>query len=316
LRGARAGRRAAQFVPELTQEGDAMARVVLWFVLVLMSPASWALSPYLLGDKLRPADLATQMSQVEKRLQAEGFTVVGRHMPKGLPLYGSVTVTDRAVLEAIRSIGGAAIVAAGLRVGVQTDGTVSYINPEYWYRATLRSRYDAAQAAVQSAQARLLRALGEGAPFGGDVAVGSLADYRYMIGTERFESSRNELQRHASFDEALRVVRDNLGRQTANVTKVYEVVMPDRKVAVFGVAMNDSRWGEGWWVNKLDPRHIAALPYEIYIVDNTVYALYARYRIALSWPALDMGTFMRISHAPGAIYDTLGKVAGAATQIE
>jgi len=47
------------------------------------------------------------------------------------------------------------------------------------------------------------------------------------------------------------------------------------------------------------------LPYELFIVDNKVYALYARYRIALAWPALGMGQFMGIINAPEAIRNTM-----------
>ena len=39
-----------------------------------------------------------------------------------------------------------------------------------------------------------------------------------------------------------------------------------------------------------------------YIVDGKVSALFARYRIALSWPALGMGQFMGIVRAPDAIH--------------
>ena len=39
---------------------------------------------------------------------------------------------------------------------------------------------------------------------------------------------------------------------------------------------------------------------------------FARYRIALGWPAVGMGSFMRIVEAPGIIRDTLMRVAGGA----
>jgi hypothetical protein len=285
--------------------------LILCLVLLCTAQASVALPPYMQGAKLPAADLASQMAEVEKKLQAEGFTVIGRHTPKGLPEHGSVVVTDAAVLEALRAIGGSAIVAAGIRVGVRSDGTVSYMNPEYWYRAYLRGQFDAAQAAVQGVQPRLARALGNGVGFGGDVPAGDLANYRYMIGMERFDSRRGELHAHASFQDALNVVRANLASGVGGTSKVYEVVMPEREVAVFGVAMNDAGNGEGWWVNKIGADHVAGLPYEVFIVGNKVYALYARYRIALAWPALGMGQFMGIINAPSAIRDTLARVAGA-----
>jgi hypothetical protein len=290
-----------------------MKRFMLWCVLLCSSQACLALAPYVQGDKLPAAELPAQLDQVDKKLQAAGFTVVGRHSPPGLPGHASLVVTDPDMLAAVRSLGGPAIVAAAIRVGLQSDGTVSYMNPDYWYRAYLRGQYPAAQAAAQSVQVRLARALGAGKGFGGDVPEGDLANYRYMLGMERFDSDNSLLGTHASFEAALKTVQDNLAKGVGTTRRVYEVVIPGNKTAVFGVAMNDPGDGEGWWVNKIGASHVAGLPYELFIVDNKVYALYARYRIALAWPALGMGQFMRIVNAPEAIRSTLTRVAGGTT---
>jgi hypothetical protein len=288
-----------------------MKRLILCCVLLCLTQASMALGPYVYGEKLTPADIPSQLSQIEKKLQTAGFTVIGRHSPKGLPGHGSVIVTDRAILDALRAIGGSAIIAAGIRVGVQTDGTVSYMNPDYWYRAYLRGKFEAAQPAVKAVQAKMAQALGQGDTFGGDVAEDVLPNYRYMFGMERFDSGNSELSTHGSYEDAVKTVQENLARSVAETSKVYEVAMPDRKIAVFGVAMNSEGNGEGWWVNKIGADHVAALPYEIFIVGNKVYALYARYRIALAWPALGMGQFMGIINAPHVIQETMSRVATA-----
>lgn len=287
-----------------------MKRLLLSLVLLACAPACLALAPYVRGASLPAGDLPTQVMAVEQKLQAAGFTVIGRHLPKGIPASATVVVTDPGILDAIGKAGGSAIAAAALRVGVQADGSVSYMNPEYWLRAFVRGKFGQVQAAVKAAQARLVQALGEGPPFGGEVDASDLASYRYMFGMERFDSDNSLLVTHASFDEALAAVRTNLGKGTAETGKVYEIVMPDRKIAVFGVAMNSADSGEGWWVNRIEgASHVAALPYEIFVVDNKVYALYARFRIALAWPELGMGQFMRIMNAPNAIQDIMTRVA-------
>jgi hypothetical protein len=287
-----------------------MKRLFLSLFLVLSAQASMALAPYVQAAKLPAAEVSAQLAAVEGKLQAAGFTVVGRHTPKGLPQNGILVVTDPGILAAIRAIGGSAVIASGIRVGVQANGTVSYMNPDYWYRAYLRKNFGNAQAAVKAAQARLVQALGEGKPFGGNVDADDLANYRYMFGMERFDSGNSELAAHASFEEALASVQANLAKSVGETAKVYEVVMPERKIAVFGVAMNNAADGEGWWVNKIQGAdHVAALPYELFIVDNKVYALYARYRIALAWPELGMGQFMGIINAPDAIKNTMSRVA-------
>ena len=287
-----------------------MKNLILWCVLLCSSQVCLALAPYVKGDRLPGANLPAQLSQLEKKLQAEGFTVAGRHMPKGLPGHASLVVTDPAMLEAIRTIGGSAVIASGIRVGVQSNGTVSYMNPDYWYRAYLRDQYKIAQSAVKSVQMRLARALGDGGGFGGDIPEAELGNYRYMFGMERFDSANSELSTHASFADALKAVQDNLSSGVGATSRVYEMVIPQSQMAVFGVAMNDPGDGEGWWVNKIGADHVAGLPYELFIVGNKVYAPYARYRIALAWPALGMGQFMGIVNAPEAIRGTLARVAG------
>jgi hypothetical protein len=287
-------------------------QLLLGAALLCAAQLSLALSPYTQASKLPAAELSAQLAQVEKKLQAEGFTVLGRHTPKGVAGRASLVVSDPAMLAAIRAGGASSsIVSAAIRVGVGSDGNVSYMNPDYWYRAYLRGKFAASQEAVKSVQQRLVKALGEGAGFGGDVPQAELTDYRYMFGMERFDSANSELSSHASFDEALKAVQGNLAKGLGDTRQVYEVVMADKKMALFGVAMNSSSDGEGWWVNKIGADHPAALPYELFIVDNKVYALYARYRIALAWPALGMGQFMGIVNAPDVIRNTMVRLATA-----
>ncbi|MEK6662821.1 MAG: hypothetical protein AABY73_03040 [Pseudomonadota bacterium] len=287
-----------------------MKRLFVLVCFLLWPPFALALSPYIQANKVPGADLKSVMTAVEVKLQAEGFNVVGRHTPGGVPGHGVVVVTDKGLLDAIRNMGGMAIIGAGIRVGVKSDGTVTYINPEYWYRAYYRKDYSKAESAAKAVLEKLGKALGAGKGFGGDVDAADLLSYRYMIGMERFDSDKNELKTHASFEVAVKTVQDNLAKGVAHTGKVYEVIMADKKIAVFGVAMNDAKHGEGWWVKKVGSDHIAALPWEIVIVNGKVSALYGRYRTALGWPTLGMGTFMSISDHPDTTAEMLTAVAG------
>lgn len=288
-----------------------MKKVLTALALLAWAPFAFAVSPYIKADSVTAGDVGAVMAQVEKKLQAGGFTVVGKHQPQGLAANGVVIVTDKAILDTIAKIGGDVIVGAGIRVGVKTDGTVSYVNPEYWYRAYFRSNYDANQAAIKGVEARLKAALGAGAAFGGDVEADKLAKYHYMPMMEYFDDNR-DLATHASFEQAVEAVRANLTKGTGGASKVYEVVMADKKIAVFGVAMSDPKTGEGVWVNKIEgTENIAALPYEIFVVGDKTMGFFARYRIALSWPALKMMSFGKIMATPAAIRNTLKSVAGA-----
>lgn len=281
-------------------------------VLLAFSTAAWAISPYIQGDSVAAGSVQAVAAAVESRLKSEGFKVVGKYFPKDLPGAGVVIVTDEAMLNEVGSAGGPAILGAAMRVGVKADGSVAYTNPDYWYRAYFRRSFDKKEGAVKELQARLQNALGAGKSVGGEETAGSLTNYRYMIGMERLDSHKNKLAEAGSFAEAVKTVRDNLAKGAGKTAKVYEVVLPDRKLAVFGVAMNDGENSDGAWLKRIEMQNtIVALPYEIYIVDKSIESPHARFRLALAFPDLGMGQFMRISSLPSAIIETMSSVAGA-----
>lgn len=289
-----------------------MLKLLAAAVLFASSSLCWAIAPYIQAESLKPGETAKVAEEVASRLKAAGFQVLGQYLPKQLPDYGVVVVADEGILNDIRGLGDANIIGAGIRVGVKSDGSVSYVNPDYWYRAYFRGQYPKAEKSVRAVQEKLARTLGAGASLGGDVPADELPIYRYALGMERFDSDKSRLAEHVSFDEALKTVRENLDKGVALTGRVYEVVMPEEKVAVFGVAMNDATLGDAGWIARLGGQEtIAALPYEIFVVNNTVYALYGRYRIALAFPDFKMTQFMRIVSTPEEIREMLGAVAGA-----
>jgi hypothetical protein len=287
-------------------------RVALSLFGLLMSCAAHAITPYIYGNPLSAGTVQAVAAAAEGRLEAQGFKVVGKHFPKNHAGYGVIVVTDADMLKHIGDIGEQTIVAAGIRVGVKADGTVSYMNPDYWYRAFFRKNFSTVEKTAENIQKRLARALGAGEGFGGDESERSLSNYRYMVGMERLDSPKNKLAEAESFDAAVRTVRDNLAKKLADSSKVYEVVIPGKQLAVFGVAFNDPKTGDANWLKSIEkPEAVAGLPYEIFVIGKEIHALHARYRLAVSFPDTGMGTFMRISHIPGEILDTMSQVAGA-----
>lgn len=280
--------------------------------LLAFSASVWAISPYVQGNSVPGGNVQAAASAVEAKLKNGGFKVVGKYFPKSLAGYGVVIATDEAMLDEVGSVGGNAVLGAAIRVGVKADGSVAYTNPDYWYRAYFRSAFDKKEGAVKALQARLERALGAGKGLGGDEPAGSLANYRYMIGMERLDSPKNKLAEFGSFADAVKTVRDNLAKGTGNTSKVYEVVLPAQKLAVFGVAMNDEAYSDGDWLKKIDMQNsVAGLPYEIYVVNKEVESPHGRFRLALAFPDVGMGQFMRISSLPSHIIETMSAVAGS-----
>lgn len=285
-------------------------KLLFIFIGLIYAPHVLALSPYVRAEKIQCSELAGCVSRVEQKLKNAGFEILGVHYPRGLEQFSVVVVTDKAWLKSIRALGGSAIIGAGIRVGVKADGSVSYINPEYWYRAYFQKKFERQRTAVQALTKRLAKILGDQGFFGGQVPAVDLAKYRYMIGMESFDSDKNNLYTHPNFDSAVKMVRQNLAKGMNHTRKVYEVVMPEQKLAVFGVAMNGPTSGEQHWVKQNGVENIAALPWEIFVVEGRVYALYGRYRTALAWPTLGLGDFMRISDHPDTVQAMLTAVAG------
>jgi hypothetical protein len=286
-------------------------RFALFLSGLLLSCSAFAINPYLYGNKLAGGNVQAVATAAETRLAAQGFKVIGKYFPHNHAGYGVVVATDTEMLKHIAEIGEQTIVGATIRVGVKSDGTVSYTNPDYWYRAVFRDEFGNVEKTVEGVQARLANALGAGEGFGGDESARSLKNYRYMVGMERLDSSKNKLNEAASFNDAVKIVRDNLAKKVAQTAKVYEVVMPGKQLAIFGVAFNDEKTGDANWLKSINmPEAVAGLPYEIFIMGNEIHALHARYRLAVSFPDTGMGTFMRISHIPGEIRETLSEVAG------
>jgi hypothetical protein len=288
-----------------------LQRILLACLLGVTTLSAWAISPYIPGDRVQPGKLAAVAAEVEKKLTAEGFQVLGLYTPKYLPTHGVVVATDAGMLAKIRDFGGSTIVAAPIRVGITADGAVAYANPDYWGRAFLGERFAQAETTVQSVQSRLAKALGAGPGFGGNESAADLPEYRYMMGMESFDDDKNLLATHPDFESAVRAVRENLAKGKSSVSKAYELVLPDSKLAVFGVAMNSRDISDTLIIGKIGVQdRIAGFPYEMFVVNNKVYALYGRYRLALAFPDLSMGSFIRIVYAPEDIHAMLKTVAG------
>jgi hypothetical protein len=64
--------------------------------------------------------------------------------------------------------------------------------------------------------------------------------------------------------------------------------------------MNEEE-GEKHFLPIIGEDHLAAMPYEIIIQGKEATMLHGRYRIALHWPDLTMGTFTKIMSTPGDV---------------
>lgn len=272
------------------------------------------LKPFVLGSK-GAGSVAEKVEAAKAALTAEGFTVAGTYSP--YPNTTIIVVTnDELKANAAKSEHGG--FGAMQRVAVSKVGNdvqVSYTNPVYIANA-YRMAGD-----LKGVAASMGKALGRVEEFGAKgLTAAKLRKYHYMVGMEYFDEP-SELAEHKSYEDAVKTLEANLAAGAAGVTKVYRIDIPGKKETVFGVAMKGKTEADKFMDDKYimseidfkDVKSAAHLPYEILVSGNKAYALYARFRIAASFPDLSMmgsNSFMRIMDAPEAIRKALTLTAG------
>ncbi len=83
------------------------------------------------------------------------------------------------------------------------------------------------------------------------------------------------------------------------------MVFKDSKIALFGIGLHDIRKGEANFLGKLGKSHLAALPYELVLINNTATILHGKYRFPLYWSDLSMLEYRKIYKTPRDIVETM-----------
>lgn len=271
------------------------------------------LSPYVkVGETSKSIQEAT--NDVIQTLKDNSFTVLGSYHPSNKTSLAVVAFTRDDLKNTVVKVADRGALGAVMKVGlVQKNGKViiSYTNPDYILRAYLPKNYNTYKSTFTGFSDDLKKALSslgnEFMPFGGTVQADKLASYHYKIMMPYF-TDPVELNEFGSFEEGLNTITKNLENKKGNTVLVYKLVYHSAKVAVFGVGLQNKEDGESYFLPKIGEDHVAALPYEIILQGNKATMLHGKYRIALHWPELTMGTFMKIMSTPGDIEDMLEAV--------
>jgi hypothetical protein len=270
------------------------------------------LKPFILGSK-GAGDLAQKVEATKAALAANGFTVAGTYTPYANTTIIAVTNDELRSLAAKSEMGGFGAAQRVSVVKVGNDVQVSYTNPTYMSHA-----YRMAGEPKETA-AKLQAALGKVEEFGAKgLTASQLRKYHYMFGMEYFDEP-NEFVKYGSHDEAVKAVEAGLAAGKHGVTKVYRVDVNGKQETLFGVAMKnngDKHMDDTFIMSEIDFKDLksaAHLPYDILVSGGKVYAQYARFRIAISFPDLSMtgdNSFMRIMKSPEAIREALSLTVG------
>jgi len=291
-----------------------LASLFVVFLLNAASAEEALLKPFILGSR-GPGTVEEKTAVVKSALIAEGFTIAGEYAPYPDAMV-IVATNDELKSNAAKSEHGG--FGAAIRVSItkgKDEVQVSYVNPVYMANA-YRMQGD-----LSGVAAKLATALGKKEEFGAKgLKAKKLRSYHYMVGMEYFDEP-TVLAEYGSYEEAAAAVEAGLAAGRGGATKVYRIDVPEKKEAVFGVALKaatdaDKYMDDKFIMSEIDFKELRAtahLPYEILVSGNKVYALYARFRIAISFPDLSMmgsNSFMNIMKSPDAIRKALTKAAG------
>ncbi len=289
-----------------------MLCVTVMFVFTAgLTQAADLLKPFTLAST-GSGDVASTVADVKAKLGGAGFEVVGEYTP-----YADATIiivtTDALKSAAAKSKFGG--YAAGQRVSVtrvNDEVQVAYTNPVYMANA-YRMSVDLSDVAT-----RLQSALGSMKAYGMEKGMSAedTREYHYMFGMEYFDEP-SLLAEYKTYDDAITAVESSLAAGRGGVSKVYRIDVSGKDESVFGVSLTKKCSSDKFVMGHIDFRSVrstAHLPYEMLVSGRKVYALYARFRIAINFPDLKMmgdNSFFKIMCAPDEIEEALTLAAGA-----
>lgn len=285
---------------------------LLLAMMLLMASGAYAadviLKPFILASK-SAATLTEKATQVKAALTGASFTIVGEYAPYAGTDIIIVTNDELKHNAAASEFGGYGVIQRVALSEVGKEVQVSYTNPVYMANV-YRMKGD-----LSGVTKALETALGKVEEFGAKGMTAKQArKYHYMLGMEYFDEP-SVLAEYANYDEAVKAVDSKLSSNKNGLSKVFRVDLPSKQESVFGVAMrggaSNKYIDDKFIMSEIDFRDLKAtahLPYEVLVSGNKVYALYARFRIAINFPDLSMmgkNSFMNIMDTPEAIRHVL-----------
>ena len=282
-------------------------------ILITFTAFGQEIAPYIkVGESSESMQQVTE--KVTQALQNNSFSIIGNYNPSNKAGLKVLVFTRTDLKNTVVKVSDRGALAAAFKIGlVQENGkiTISYTNPDYILRAYLGDNYNTFSSTFKKFSSDLKSSLSgigvEFKPFGGGVKADKLKKYHYKIMMPYFTDPIT-LNEFSSFEEGLKTIENNLKAKKGQTVEVYKIVYKNAKVAVFGIGLQNKEEGENHFLPIIGEAHIAAMPYEIILQNKTATMLHGKYRLALHWPELTMGTFMKIMSTPGDVEDAMESI--------
>ncbi len=285
---------------------------LLLLLVASLSQADTKYQPFIMGSAAGET-LETATQAVSEKLSAAGFEVVGILSPYQNDTARIIGFTSPALKDAAgkvvvnkRSMGG---FGAVLRAAVTNNNgkiEVTYTNPVY-------VGYAYQMGDLSAIAEELKNTLGALMLFGAQGKTQKeLENYQYAVMMPTFKDVE-VIARFNSHEEAVNQVAAALKNPQAELSLAWQAKV-DAEQTVFGVNLSQGPWKNDkiyQIMQKVDvgtPRSTAALPWELLVSGNQVLALKGKYRLAVMFPDLSMGTFMQVQEVPGDMSNSARQV--------
>jgi len=257
-------------------------------------------------------DLLSQ--DIESQLQSAGFETISKYKVAGHSELQVICFSRDDLKSVCEKYTDRGALASVLKIALrQSNDTVeiSLLQPKYMFYAYFGEDYKSQEEVLNKIDADAKNILSESYgplfDFGGYLEIEKLKEYHYKVMMPYFDDPI-ELEEYDSFEQGLNYIRGKIVASGKDLKSVYEVVNEKTQTAVFGLGLLETETGEGYFLPIIGERHIAAMPYEIILQGNKVSMLHGKYRFALYWPELTMGTFMKIMSTPGDVEDVMESI--------
>lgn len=242
---------------------------------------------YLTGDLMTAED-------VSSKLTGAGFEVIGTYTVNKKNKLQTVVYTSEA-LKAMANKPGRGFAGIGRILIDGKNGQISISNPVYFGKAFMQDAADYGQMLkVKDALTATFTGLKE---TGDKWEYAELADYHFMVSMPYYQDSivigegtaASLLEKAESYKK---------GKMHLFTLKLAE----DKYLVGYNLSKRTAKFPEKIGVDKA-----GLLPYTILIENNEARMLAPKYYLAVSYPQLTMGQFMKIATVPGAIEKDLTK---------
>jgi len=221
---------------------------------------------------------------VKSKLSHKGFKVLTSYSPAGNSNLTVMVFTNKS-LTAMASKTHRGFAAVQRVLVDSTAKRVRVTNPSYWLEAFMQKEYKAGSG--KAVASKLQQALGKLTPTKEVLSQSELSGYHFMMAMPYYEDMI-ELKSATG-------VKAN--------KKLFELKLSNGSKLI-GVKMSK---GSENFIDKIGTQNALLLPYTILIENGKAYALHPKYYLAISYPLLSMGQFMKISSIPDTIERSLKK---------